>query len=204
MRPEIPPFAFVGCRPQKLALLPRTYVELYRRAAEYTARRGRVITTGAAPGADQLAAEAALAVGGRVELYPPWESFEREWVRRMQQEHGERVSVILVDTQAHSAWSQTVWECHPARGRLRGASWDLLSRTVGVVQWSAAVIALPYRESAPHPAGGYSIGGTGFAIRCAEYLNVSWLRKDSPIQIFDLHEPRARDWWEVKLGAAQR
>ena len=58
------PVAFIGTREPRL--VPGSVSNLYTRAAAALARAGRTIVTGATPGAEQLAVEAALAAGGKV------------------------------------------------------------------------------------------------------------------------------------------
>src|SRR5918992_2910436 len=62
------------------------------------------IRTGASSGCDQIAAQAALEVGGRVELVLPWPRFQAEGVRGIRQKYRGRSQVEVFDRAHHPHW----------------------------------------------------------------------------------------------------
>jgi SLOG cluster4 family len=66
------PTAYAGIGSQRT---PGDVLELMRTIAVALARRGWVLRSGGAPGADQAFAAGARAAGGTIELYLPWTAF---------------------------------------------------------------------------------------------------------------------------------
>lgn len=135
-------YAFLGTRQPRL--LPPTVVELYRAAAIALAKQGGTILSGATPGADQLAAEAALAAGGRVELFLPWALYEREWVQRMKQLYGSCVQETVLAASTHADWLAAARATLPNGERLSTGSVALHARYYGMLERAEAVIVMPY------------------------------------------------------------
>lgn len=137
--------AFIGTRQPRM--LPRTWYRLYTDAAEWVARSGAVVASCATPGAEQLAAQCALAAGGTVCLYLPWSDFEAEWVRRVQGEYPGLVTTRVYDPDVHADWTEAVLRTHPAGSYLARASQALYARSYGAVYEATDVVALPFIRS---------------------------------------------------------
>lgn len=157
--------AFIGTR--DLGAVPELLVDAYRQAAIAAARAGSTVVTGAAPGADQLAATLAISHGGSVELVLPWATFEQKWVDWARVHRG--VSVVVYDplnNPEHVGWFDSVLRYHPAGRKLVGGAVALHARNYGIVCRAELVIALP--KSARPDAW----GGTGQGIRVARALGI--------------------------------
>jgi hypothetical protein len=135
-------FAFIGTRQPRA--LPRSWYQLYVEAAEYAARQGYTIHSGATPGSEQLAVERALQAGGTVRIYLPWEGFEASWVAGIQRAHSGRVLTVTFDPSIHTEWVQAIRARHPAGAYLARASLGLYARTYGLVRESSSLVALPF------------------------------------------------------------
>ena len=68
-------FAAIGSR--NLGLVPQQGKDLFKAIASAYGKLGWICRTGAAAGADQLAAELTLEAGGSVELILPWPTYEQ-------------------------------------------------------------------------------------------------------------------------------
>src|SRR5688500_4976355 len=66
------------------------------------------IRTGASSGCDQIAAQAALEVGGPVELVLPWPRFQAEWVSAVRRKYAGRCRVEVFDRASHAHWLDSV------------------------------------------------------------------------------------------------
>lgn len=170
------PIAMIGARAEKLAKLDPSWVSLFQRIAIRAAQTGHEVRTGAATGADQMAASIALGAGGCVHLYLPDYRHEQGWVRSMQQLHGKRVSVTVYHPMQHTSWHELARQHHPKPAALRGKAWDLMCRNAGVIEGASHVIALPLWE-------GGRAGGTGFGMDLGRALG---------IPVWDLSQAEAR------------
>jgi hypothetical protein len=103
-----------------------------------------VISCGATPGAEQLAAEAALAAGGNVELFLPWANYEREWVQRIKRRFGAQVSETVFDPALHADWLTAARTMVPNGGHLSTGSIALHARCYGMLARATSVIVMPY------------------------------------------------------------
>jgi len=162
--------AFIGTR--GFLGLPDRVRTMFTLLGREVAERHGVVVTGAAVGADQTAAETALAAGGLVHLVLPWASYEERWIRRIQSQFPRRVTVEVYDVARHPAWTDSVRTYHPAFHALSRGAIALHARNYGIVAGAAAVVA------AAHDARGG--GGTGQGIRMARGLG---------IPVFDLWAP---------------
>jgi hypothetical protein len=150
---------FLGTRQPRL--LPTSSVELFRGAAEAVAARGQVVSTGATPGAEQMAAEAALAVGGKVDILLPWERYEAGWVNNVCRRYPDSVSLTIFDPDEHVDWLEAARTEHFRSEHLASGSLALIARTYGLVARSSALIVLPYvRATRPEPQPRRSLRGT--------------------------------------------
>lgn len=160
----------------KWAQLAESEKELYRRLVGYTVQKylGRgarvILHTGAAPGADQVAAEIALRLGAEVFLALPKGDHEAEWISQMRYQFGGKVQIRVYNPHQDAAWLTSVTKYHPYYQRkpellttdrrhqfigcLHARNWGILME-----HRVDAVIALP--NSAPDG------GGTGQGIRIA-------------------------------------
>ncbi|GEM_PF-2896550 len=163
--------AFIGTR--DLEAVPHEALEAFRQAALAAARAGATVVTGAAPGADQLAATLAISLGGRVHLVLPWETYERAWTRWALAHPG--VTRTVYDPVEHAAWTESVFTHHPAGRRLAHGALALHARNYGIVSGSDLVVALP-----KDPAGRQ--GGTAQGLRIARALGIParnlWSERD--------------------------
>lgn len=119
---------------------------LFRHAAVHMAREGYRVVTLPTAGACQLAAEAALVVGGTVELLVPDPRFQDAWVTRVKPAHGDRVVMHLFDPEIDAAWVEADHVLHPEHKRLGGPDVPFFACIYGAIQMSGAVIALPWTE----------------------------------------------------------
>jgi hypothetical protein len=177
---EIPKeYAFIGSR--NLSQFEPNVVSAFQKAAENAARAGYLVTTGAAKGADQLAAESALKAGGAVRLSLPWSSYEKEWVSDLSNRNPGRVAIDTripvrgIDDKAN----RSVDQYHPSPRALEGSGRSLHARNYNILSAPqgnvAGAIAL-----APKVDGAVQ-GGTGQGVRVAGGLNI-------PISVFDSPE----------------
>jgi hypothetical protein len=125
-------------------MLPRTWYRIYTDAAEWAARNGVQVLSGATPGAEQLAAQGALKAGGQVTLYLPWHGFEVEWVKCQQEEYPGQVTLRVYDPEIHAGWAEAIHRWHPAGTHLARASLALYARSYGLVYEATSVVALPF------------------------------------------------------------
>lgn len=141
-------YAFIGTRQPRL--LPSAVLDLYRAAAFFLAKQGCIIVSGATPGAEQLAVEAALRAGGKVELYLPWTRYEREWMQRMRRDYDPQIEVCVFSSTTHTAWLEVARTELPNGGNLAVASLALHARCYGMLQSADAVVLVPYlRQAGP-------------------------------------------------------
>jgi hypothetical protein len=180
----------IGSR--NLAQFPQVWIDLYREAARKAAVHGHTVVTGAAEGADQLAAETALAAGGKVELVLPWGDFNQEWVQSMIANYGtDRVTTVVYVPLECPDWTQSVYDYHPAcqNGKmgLEPGAFRLHARNYGIVYNSQTVIALPGRK--------FGGGGTAQGLRVAYGLR---------IRRFDLSDKQGRDALAAMLNPPVR
>jgi hypothetical protein len=119
------------------------------------------IRTGASTGCDQVAAHAALEVGGRVELVLPWSRFQSEWVGTTSGKYPGRCHVEVFDPARHADWLASVAVyAHPGEVII-AATRKLYARVYGIVQPTEIVLAMPLVSER---------GGTGQGMRIARAL----------------------------------
>lgn len=140
---------------------------LIAKVARICARDGRVLRSGAAPGADAMFEKHARAHGGRCEIWLPWPGFEGH------------ESTLLPSPEAFDI-AATV---HPAWSRLRGGARKLHARNVHQVL--GADLCTPSSFVVCWTPGGETVGGTATALRLAE-------RNSIPIMNLALESVRTR------------
>lgn len=173
--------AFIGTRSP--GDLPPHYIQLFNRAATLAGSREHGLVTGAAPGADQCAAQAALGAGGKVALIIPWRGFEKAWIERVRAKHAGRVAVRTLPkdfNQIPEEWTRSVKKHHPAAGSLSEWAIRCHARNYGIVEMADMVVALPSVTK-------LGKGGTGQGIRVALALKK---------RLIDLSEDEDR--WELE------
>jgi hypothetical protein len=120
------------------------------------------IRTGASSGCDQIAAQAALEVGGRVELVLPWPRFQADWVSGIRRKHPGRCHVEVFDRVHHVHWFESVTRY--ARSDEPVIGWrtqNLYARVFGIVEPAELVLAMPLVAER---------GGTGQGMRIARAI----------------------------------
>lgn len=122
------------------------------------AKKGHILKTGAAKGADQAFAEGAISEEGRVHLYLPWYNYEKDWWQN------KPVTKIILGNEDHTAW-ESVRKLHPAPDKLSQAATKLHARNYLIIENCELVIAFP----------GQKLGGTGQGLRVADYLGIKIL-----------------------------
>ena len=150
--------AFIGSR--DLEEVPKASVKAFMDAVTYYAPKGYVMRTGAAPGADQLAAYKFLKLGGTVEFYVPWVAFEQRWLYEMRLKFGDRVAGNIGPSEEGI---KSVYEHHPNPHSLREYPLKLLARNYDIVKDCKLVIAIPRPPE---------LGGTSQAMRVARALSI--------------------------------
>lgn len=133
---------FVGTR--QPGRMPFNAMSLFRDAATVLASRNVVIRSGGEVGSDRMAAEAALAAGGQVELFLPNAAFGDEWIRWIVARYPDQVTVRVFDPHKDEEWAACVREIHPSGRFLSRASTANLARSCGMVIGAMAVVALPF------------------------------------------------------------
>lgn len=185
--------AFLGTRKPNWA--PPEWYSLYLTAARRVGEQGRTLLVGADPGADQDAANVALQAGGSVELYLPWADYEKLWVRRMEERYPGRVSEVVFQRDAHTAWVESIVRWHPTGKYLSRAVMALNARNYGLLVAAGAAVALPLVRVVKGATGAPDAtekSSTGQEIELARLLN---------LRVFDLSEAgdrsRLSGWLEL-------
>jgi predicted Rossmann-fold nucleotide-binding protein len=169
-------YAFVGSR--NLNQFEPNVVGAFQKAAENAARAGYIVSTGAAKGADQLAAQSALSAGGAVRLSLPWNSYEKDWVNDISNTYPDRVAIETRLPTEGSPGMESVAKYHPHSENLPNSVRSLHARNHTILNPAqgrvAGVIALS-RGS----------GGTEQAIRIANGENILVNRFSDPQSVPD-------------------
>jgi hypothetical protein len=119
------------------------------------------IRTGASTGCDQIAAHAALEVGGRVELVLPWPRFQSEWVSRTCATYPGRCHLEIFNAARHAHWLASVAVYARPGETLTERTRKLYARVYGIVEPTEIVLAVPLVVER---------GGTGHGMRIARAL----------------------------------
>jgi hypothetical protein len=178
--------SFIGTR--DLDAVSDEVLALYQQAVESAVHAGYTIVTGAAQGADQLAADTALMAGGHVMLKLPWATYERAWVTQIVTRYPDKVWIEVYYPFHHDSWTQSVYQYHPKPDSLRQGPFALHARNFGIMENATTVVAI----SNPNKIGG---GGTGQGLRIAEALR---------IRRFDLTDPMHFEDLETRLACRTR
>ena len=120
------------------------------------------IRTGGSSGCDQVAAQAALEVGGRVELVLPWPRFQAQWVSAIRHEYPDRCQVEVFDRVHHAHWLESVPRYARPDEVVDGSrTQKLYARVFGIVEPAEIVLAMPLVSER---------GGTGQGMRIARAM----------------------------------
>jgi len=146
---------YAGIGTRKLSIKDRSrLINIGRKLA----RKGMVLHTGAAVGADQAFVEGALQAGGKVVLFLPWASYERTWVASL---HGDVHINILNDTDFEAFSSVTKY--HPKPKALSKGALRLHARNYNIIKDTDFVLAFRRHDKK---------GGTEQGIRIAKDNNI--------------------------------
>lgn len=128
------------------------------------------IRTGAAFGIDEQSMVGAHP--GMLDVFLPWASYNKDIIPA-------HARITVADRHKHARWFDSVWEAHPAPGRLTRGAFALHARNYGIIEDAALVVAFPNER------GG---GGTGQGIRLAQALDKPLLsfNKGSEIPALEL------------------
>lgn len=132
---------------------PKHILSIMRTLAEYFAEKGWVLNTGACTGADQAFAEGALKGKGGVNLFLPWPSYEKSWIKRL---HG-NVNVVVFQPDVHIKAVESVHQFHPMAQSLKRSVLALHARNYLILE--------DIKFAVCYTPGGKTVGGTGQAIR---------------------------------------
>lgn len=151
--------AFIGS--SDLSEIPEERRAAFTRKVEDAIKEKATIVTGAAPGADQLAGALVNQAGGLLELWLPWEDYEREWI------HSLSIPVVvgIFNRGTHKEAFQSVSLYHPNPYGLRSSHISLHARNYLIVEKVNEVVAMP------RLLDGKPVGGTAQGIRVTEGLN---------------------------------
>ena len=178
--------AMIGTRtPEKYP----EHFKIFKLLVASIANLGMEISTGAAPGCDQVSAEIALGYGTKVRLVLPWPGYESGWSDPLYERYPDLLSeeIFNKSNPEHKEWVQSVHKYHPAVNRLSPGAFSLHARNFGILVGCSAVVALP-----SHGLGG---GGTGQGIRIA---------KSPGISVYDLQDPECQKTLLAKIEKMPR
>lgn len=151
-----PAYAGVGAR-----ATPPDILRVMRGIGRVLAKDGYRCQTGAAPGADQTFAEGALFSKGDVLLCLPWPTYEKQWIDGLV---GNIQLQVIEDTDTYYEAFNSVDGLHPSANKLTQGAIKLHARNYLILQGVEFVICWT--------PDGLEVGGTGQAIRIAEYTGV--------------------------------
>lgn len=157
------PYAGVGSRKTP----PKALREI-ETLGQALARRGYLLRSGAAPGADAAWERGAIAGGGRCEIFLPWRGFEKHASHLVLQRLPSFTQAMAIASRHHPTW----YDLSQGEQKLMGRD---------VLQVLGADCASPVRflicwapRSGFDPAGNLVnvAGGTGQAVRVAAHLRI--------------------------------
>ena len=154
---------------------PDSILSVMSRVAKAMAHNGHILQTGAAKGADQAFTEGALRGQGKVELYLPWDYYERGWINSL----AGNVDVICNVDQDYGA-KDSVLKYHPAPGRLSRGVFNLHARNFQILRNTDLVICWSKGS-----------GGTEQGLRIA---------RDMGIKIYNLYHKDVLDTFLGRLS----
>jgi hypothetical protein len=141
---------------------PSSTLSLIQRLGELFAKRGWVVRTGGAPGADRAFIDGAQAGGGEVELYLPWRGFQG---LRDATLDSPSVEATALAERFHPAWNR----CGKGARLLHGRN---SHQVLGVGLDSPVAFLACWTPDGSLDGQGRRVGGTGQALRIASSLDV--------------------------------
>ena len=133
------------------------------KTAVYLAEDGYCCNTGAALGADQTFANGAASVDGAVQLFIPWNNYEKDWIHNLGGP-GFFPDIYIANPIMDAKAFESVNIFHPAADKLSRAikalharNWLIINKTQFIVCWSPK---------------GEVVGGTGQALRIAASMGM--------------------------------
>lgn len=154
--------SYAGIGPR---VIPDYAVDLCKTVGKEMALLDWTLRTGNAVGADQAFAFGANHKNGRVELYLPWESYNKDF--RSIIEH--TYSIVSLDNEFLKT---TASNCHPAWQLLSQGTKRLLCRTVQCLVGESGVNPV---NCVIYFSQEENVGGTGFTIRVAKSFGIQTL-----------------------------
>ncbi len=140
---------------------PPEILEAMQALGKVLGRKGWVLRSGAAPGADTAFEQGCDAVGGQKEIYLPWPGFQNNPSR--------------LYTPSREAFA-TVAQFHPAPNNLSAAAVKLMARNahqvLGADMNTPADLVICWTPDGARSVTGPDTGGTGQALRIAAYNGV--------------------------------
>ena len=137
---------------------PDHILQLMYEIAVLLAIDGHTLSTGAAKGADQAFADGANELGGLIELFLPWASYESEWRQTL----GNTITEVYNENVHRDAMFSV--RMHPTYDKLTQGAKRLHARNYLILLGCKLVIC--WTEE------GAIVGGTGQAIRLAEAMKI--------------------------------
>jgi hypothetical protein len=160
---------------------PKDYLDAFELIGEYLAKKDYILRSGAAQGADQAFERGCDKANGKKEIYLPWFGFE-----------GSKSSLVVTNTEAFEIASKY----HPR--------WDYLSQGAQKLQARNSYQVLGWNLNMPSQfiicwtKGGKGQGGTGQAIRIAQYYNIPILDAGNFENIEDFKDAFNKFWSQKK------
>lgn len=182
-------YAGIGARETPIEVL-----RLMREAAEALAKKGAVMRSGMSPGADRAFYEGALAGGGLIELYLPWQGFSS--AARSPEEQSGRVQEHPSPTRAAYALAESLqhdWQGLDERAR------HLLARNchqvLGDNLEDPVKLVICWTPDGDRDGAGPKAGRTGLALRLAS---------SREIEILNLRRPQDAERLSQRLRVRSR
>jgi len=145
----------------------------------YLAKKGWILHTGAAEGADQSFAKGALIGGGELVLHLPWPSYEENWFSKIPSQYSRSISVDILEIDRRGGVFDkeaydSVFDLHPAPERLKRGAISLHARNYRILFPKGSPEPVQFVVAIPSPRG----GGTAQGLRIAESLKIPTVRLD--------------------------
>ena len=138
---------------------PKSILDVMKEISKNLAKDGWILNAGAAPGAGQAFVEGALAVGGKVNLFLPWSTYEKKWVSKLRG----NIDITIFNPERDIAAVKSVYNFYPAAKNFK--------RHVFALHACNYLILCNARFVVLYTSKGRIIGGTGQAIKLAKEYN---------------------------------
>lgn len=131
------------------------------KVGEAFARRGWVVRTGCADGADHAGMTGTRNVNpDLLHLFLPWSTYNKGYQE-------ETDTVTIYDEKQHQEWAKSVSIFHPAPDKLKQGAFKLMARNYGIIMHGTpvdVVVAFPISDT--------DVGGTGQGMRLAKEYEI--------------------------------